>query len=116
LSRLLRQLSSQRPDSQLAAADVQQLSRFNQWLRTAADRADALAESGAKAVPQPSTGNSSQSLMSATQQMQEMQMSFNLQYLQLQQALQDESRQYAAASNLMKSRQDTVNGILANLK
>jgi hypothetical protein len=43
-------------------------------------------------------------------------MSFNLQYLQLQESLQNESRVFAATSNVMKSRQDTLKAILGNLK
>ena len=63
-----------------------------------------------------SSGSSSSDLMQATQQMQEMQMSFNLQYLQLQEQMQNDSRQYTVLSNVLKSRYDTMKGILANLK
>ena len=63
-----------------------------------------------------SSGTSSSALMQATQQMQEMQMSFNLQYLQLQESMQNDSRQYTALSNVLKTRYDTMKGILANLK
>jgi hypothetical protein len=107
LSRQLRQLATPRPDTHPGSADNQQLARLNQWLQTAAERADALAKSGAAAGSQQRTGNSSQDLMGATQQMQQLQMSFNLQYLQLQESLQNESRVFAATSNVMKSRQDT---------
>src|SRR5450755_1439600 len=45
------------------------------------------------------SGNNSQSqLMNATKQMQEMQMSFNLQYLQLQNSMQNENRQFTMVS------------------
>ena len=37
-------------------------------------------------------------LMAATQQMQETQMSFNLQYLRLQEQMQNENRQYAMSA------------------
>jgi len=61
-------------------------------------------------------GNSSQDLMLATMQMQEMQMSFNLQYLMLQENIQNDSRQYTCLSDVMKARNDTTRGILSNLK
>jgi hypothetical protein len=54
-------------------------------------------------------------LMSATQQMQETQMSFNLQYLQLQSSMQNDARQYTAISNIMKSKAETVKNSIGNL-
>jgi hypothetical protein len=116
LSRQLRELAAKRPDSHLSAADVQQITRLDQWLRTTADRADAVAQLGAKAAPQQSQGSSSSDLMQATQQMQEEQMSFNLQYLMLQENMQNDSRQYTAVSNIAKTKQDTLKGIVANMK
>ena len=65
-----------------------------------------------------STGSdsASQSLMAATQQMQETQMSFNLQYLQLQNQMQNENRQYTAVSNIMKTKHDTVKNSISNIR
>jgi hypothetical protein len=57
-----------------------------------------------------------ESLMGATQQMQEAQMSFNLQYLMLQENVQNDARNYTCLSNLMKGRYDVYKGVLANLK
>jgi hypothetical protein len=61
-------------------------------------------------------GSSTQDLMNATQQMQEMQMSFNLQYLQLQESMQNTSRQYTAVSNILKSKHDTAKNVISNMK
>ena len=61
-------------------------------------------------------GDSQQSLMAATQQMQETQMSFNLQYLQLQSQMQAENRSYTAVSNIMKTKHDTVKNSIANIR
>jgi hypothetical protein len=63
-----------------------------------------------------SSGSSSQDLMQATQQMQETQMSFNLQYLQLQEQMQNDSRQFTAVSNILKTKHDTAKSIIANIK
>ncbi len=61
-------------------------------------------------------GSSQQSLLNATKQMQEMQMSFNLQYLQLQSQMQNENRSYTAVSNIMKTKHDTVKNSISNIR
>lgn len=61
--------------------------------------------------------NSSKSqMLMATSQMQEMSQMFNLQYLQLQQKMQSENRQFNALSNIMKTKHDTAKNALSNLK
>lgn len=63
------------------------------------------------------TGGDSQSaLLAATKQMQETQMSFNLQYLQLQSQMQNENRSYTAVSNIMKTKHDTVKNSISNVR
>ena len=61
-------------------------------------------------------GDAPSQMMMATQQMQEMNQAFNLQYLQLQQKMQSESRDYTAMSNIMKTKHDTARNALSNLK
>lgn len=48
--------------------------------------------------------------------MQETQMSFNLQYLQLQSQMQHENRSYTAISNIMKAKHDTVKNSISNIR
>ena len=55
-------------------------------------------------------------LLNATRQMQETQMSFNLQYLQLQSQMQHENRSYTAVSNIMKTKHDTVKNSISNVR
>jgi hypothetical protein len=55
-------------------------------------------------------------LLNATKQMQEMQMSFNQQYLQLQSQMQNENRSYTAVSNIMKTKHDTVKNSISNVR
>jgi hypothetical protein len=55
-------------------------------------------------------------LLAATKAMQEMQMSFNLQYLQLQSQMQNENRSYTAVSNIMKTKHDTVKNSINNIR
>jgi hypothetical protein len=63
-----------------------------------------------------SKGTDEGDLLSATKQMQETQMSFNLQYLQLQTQMQTENRQYTAVSNIMKTKHDTVKNSIGNIR
>lgn len=73
------------------------------WLRTQAAKMDALAAQGERAL-------------SATKDMEEQQMSFNLQYLQLQSQMQHENRSYTAVSNIMKTKHDTVKNSISNIR
>ena len=61
-------------------------------------------------------GSSQDQLLAATKQMQETQMSFNLQYLQLQSQMQHENRSYTAISNIMKTKHDTVKNSIGNIR
>jgi len=61
-------------------------------------------------------GSSTQSLMDQTKQMQEMQMSFNLQYLNLQNKMQGENRQYSTISNVLKTKHDTTKNSINNIR
>ena len=55
-------------------------------------------------------------LVQAVKQLQETQMSFNLQYLQLQNSMQNENRQFTMVSNIMKTKHDTVKNSLSNVR
>ena len=55
-------------------------------------------------------------LLAATRRMQETEMSFNLQYLQLQSQMQHENRSYTAISNIMKTKHDTVKNSISNIR
>lgn len=47
---------------------------------------------------------------------QETQMSFNLQYVQLQSPMQHENRSYTAVTNIMKTKHDTVKNSISNVR
>lgn len=59
---------------------------------------------------------SQEQLFQATKEMQEMQMSFNLQYLNLQNQMQNENRQFTMISNIMKTKHDTVKNSISNIR
>ncbi len=67
-------------------------------------------------VPGGSNPSSGDGLLEATLQMQETQMSFNLQYLQLQNEMQNENRQFTMVSNIMKTKHDTVKNTISNIR
>jgi hypothetical protein len=69
-----------------------------------------------RAAYEASKSLSSDQLVNVTKQMQEAQMSFNLQYLQLQSQMQHENRSYTAISNIMKTKHDTVKNSISNVR
>lgn len=62
------------------------------------------------------SASSSDNPFEQTKRMQETQMSFNLQYLQLQSQMQHENRAYTAVSNIMKTKHDTVKNSISNIR
>ena len=65
---------------------------------------------------QAASGNPQAQMLMATNQMQEMNQTFNLQYLQLQENMQAENREFTAISNVIKTKSDTAKNSLSNLK
>src|ERR1700676_901205 len=61
-------------------------------------------------------GTSQAELLQASKNIQETKMSFNLQYLQLQNSMQNENRQFTTESNIMKTKHDTGKNIISNIK
>jgi hypothetical protein len=55
-------------------------------------------------------------LLAGTENAQEIQISFNLQYLQLQSQMQEENRSYTAVSNIMRTKHDTVKNSISNIR
>jgi hypothetical protein len=62
------------------------------------------------------TGNSQQDMINQTKGMQEMMQSFNLQYLQLQEKMQQENRSFSTISNVMKTKHDTAKASINNVR
>ena len=61
-------------------------------------------------------GDKDRGLLQAIKAMQEMEQSFNLQYLQLQKQMQDENRRYTLVSNIMKTKHDTAKNAINNIR
>lgn len=114
----------------LSTAELTQARRYTAWLQTWAARLDALANKGEGAIGAvggaagssgaiggaAGDGGGQDQLLAATGNMQETQMSFNLQYLQLQSAMQNENRQFTTVSNIMKTKHDTVKNSISNIR
>ena len=60
--------------------------------------------------------SSADQMLLATREMQEMNQSFNLQYLQLQQNMQQENRKFTTLSNVMKAKHDTAKNAINNVR
>jgi len=68
---------------------------------------------GSPAVAAAASGG--QDLVEATRALQNQAQSFNLQYLQLQESLQRESREFQALSNVMKVKHDSAKAAIGNI-
>ena len=75
---------------------------------------------GASGTPIGGAGGSSlgsnTSTMTTMMQMQEQSQMFNMQYLQLQENMQAENRDFSVLSNVMKAKSDTAKNTLSNIK
>jgi hypothetical protein len=68
---------------------------------------------GAATVPGGATGTD---MMSQMRSFQEMNMSFNMQYLALQEKMQADNRQFSTLSNVMKTKHDTAKNAINNVR
>jgi len=80
-----------------------------------ARRMKELLEKSASLFEQVGEGDAA-AILQATENMQERQMSFNLQYLALQQQMQEENRQFSMVSNIMKTKHDTAKNSISNIR
>lgn len=97
-SQNLQLAARQKPGKALSDADRAQLDKYDRWLEMQSRKTLALAKLGSAATKQ------------------ETQMSFNLQYLQLQSQMKHENRSYTAVSNIMKTKHDTVKNSISNVR
>jgi hypothetical protein len=80
-------------------------------VRTAAGAAAGAAGEGGKTGAAGGDGD----ILAATRALQEQAQSFNLQYLQLQESLQRESREFTTLSNVMKVKHDSAKSSIQNI-
>jgi arginine decarboxylase-like protein len=101
-------------------ADHQKLVKSHEDFRANAAKLSSLFESLHKQIKKTAMptqrGSATPQLMNATREMQEMNMSFNLQYLQLQQKMQSDNRKFTTISNIMKTKHDTAKNAINNVR
>lgn len=97
-SRALALAARQKPPKGLNDDQRAQLKQYDRWLE----------EQSRKTLDLATLGNAAR--------YQELQMSFNLQYLQLQSQMQHENRSYTAVSNIMKTKHDTAKNSISNVR
>lgn len=115
---VLRELVAQPLPDHLGSRERYEALRYIKWLNDSSLQLESLAEkwdASLKALiykrkASPSTRTT------ATQQMKEMNISFNLQYLQLQEKMQADNRQFALVSNIMKVKHDTARNAINNVR
>lgn len=113
-AKVLQDIMAELKSRKVNDAQKKQLADYTIWLTSAIQRLNKVAanwESDSKKIY-----NGSEDPMMNTRQMAEMNANFNLQFLQLQQELQQESQRYTAISNIMKTRHDTVKNVIENLR
>jgi predicted nuclease with TOPRIM domain len=94
---------------------LEMMHKFNERQKKVIDKVEKL-EKNYDTMNATATGRSQTQLLQATKQMQEMQMSFNMQYLQLQNQMQHENRSFTMLSNIMKTKHDTVKNSISNIR
>ena len=105
--------------------DLEKLNESHQNLIKAAGELDSLYAKLAKktqevsrlaADAEKSRSSKMNELFKAIGEMSEMQMSFNLQYLMLQNKISQENRQFSMVSNIMKNKHDTAKNSINNIR
>jgi chorismate mutase len=80
------------------------------------EKAAEVAKRAVEARKAKAPGKATDKLFEATKEMQEMQQSFNLQYLMLQNKISHENRQFSMVSNIMKNKHDTAKNSINNIR
>ena len=109
-SRTLRELSKAPAPRNLTSTQQKKVAKYNQWLETSSADLTQLAKQGEDLL-----GRGTE-LMQATKAMQEMNQTFNLQYLKLQEEMQAQNRQFTLVSNIMKVKHDTAKSAINNVR
>ena len=104
--KVLHNLSKQSSPKGLSRSDKSELKKYNKWLSGACKELAKLSGQGEKLLKHSQT----------TKSVLAMKQSFNLQYLQLQQNMQQQNRQFTLMSNIMKVKHDTAKSAINNVR
>ena len=109
----LRELAAQPFPAQLSDKEKREAERYTKWLKDCSQKLDELANRWHSSLTDM---DKDQGPISKQNQMMEMNQSFNLQYLGLQNKLSDENRRYTLVSNIMKNKHDTARNAINNIR
>ena len=101
----LHKLSKKSGPRGLSTLEKAELKRYDSWLSITCKELENLTKHGEKLLKLREGSGAT-----------EMQESFNLQYLQLQQNMQQQSRQFTMVSNIMKVKHDTAIAAIRNMR
>lgn len=97
----------------LEAREAKDAEAYDLWLVKSAREMDALARRWERSL---AAASSKEPILEATKQMEEMNGSFSLQYLQMQQKIQQEAREFNLMSNIMKSKHEATKNAINNIR
>ena len=106
ISKVFKELASQPLPKRLNKSQITEVQRYNHWLLETSRKSKELAgkwQSGLR-------------IANTVQGMREMQESFNLQYLTLQNKMSNDNRQFSMISNIMKNKYDTAKNSIGNMR
>lgn len=115
-SRELRELAIRPVPKGLGYDETKQAYRYGQWLRSTSDRLDVLEQKGRRLLDYCEAKRQAGPRAMVEAEMAEMSRAFNLQYLQLQNSISQENRQFSMISNIMKNRHDTAKNAINNIR
>jgi hypothetical protein len=115
-SRELTELARQPMPKGLAPEEGRRADSYMRWLEEASAQLDDLANRWEQALAIARADTTQAKLALPTREMQEANTSYSLQYLQLQQKIQAENREFTALSNVMKARHDAAKNSINNLR
>ena len=113
-ARTLRELATQSLPAQLSNKETQEAEMHTKWLQDSSQKLDELASRWHSSLAELEKNQGPTSRQ--RQLMEEMNQSFNMQYLALQENMQNESRRFSLLSNIMKTKHDTAKNSISNLR
>jgi hypothetical protein len=114
-AKTLQELANQPLPDNLLPSEQKEAKRYAVWLKNAGQRLYDLADRW-QADLNKAIRSSMTDPTTATKNMQEMNMSFNLQYLMLQNKISHENRQFSMVTNIMKNKHDTAKNSINNIR
>jgi hypothetical protein len=114
-AKTLLELAEQPLPAGLSTSELKEAKRYSVWLKNSSRKFSNLANQW-QADLNKILQSRLTDLATATKNMQEMNMSFNLQYLMLQNKISHENRQFTLVSNIMKNKHDTAKNSINNVR